>query len=439
MSYIDVFNEFLSPHVVASLFMTFITPTPVISAHPDANSFSKSATHLPNLNGIRFIAAFLVLIHHIEQVKWMMKVPNVYPFYLIKNSGKLGVGMFFVLSGFLITYLLLREREYSGTVSVPNFYARRVLRIWPLYLLIVLLSTFVFPQFPSLFDYRSADPSLGAYLVPRLTLLLLVMPNMAIDFFGTSYLCSPAWSIGVEEQFYILWPHIMRTKKWSKKIRAIVFYGLGIAAIVGICALWYLQVTPSTEAKPVWSILLVVLGQFRISLMLIGAAGATLLYYRHSFTQWLFSPITQLVGYSVMLAMWLTGFQAPGCNLEVYGLFFALLIINVAGNPNTLVRLDNWVFESLGRISYGIYLYHIPIIVVLINLLELIVPANSGIKFNSLLYTSSISLTILVSYLSYKYFETPFLRLKDSQFAADKTALVNTLPIESPVNTLSEN
>ena len=329
--------------------------------------------------------------------------------------------MFFVLSGFLITYLLLRERERHDTINVRNFYARRILRIWPLYMLIILLTSFVFSQIPALFDYGSANPTFDKYFVPRLTLFLVVLPNLAIDFFGTSYLCSPAWSIGVEEQFYILWPHIMRTKSRVKKAKAILLYALGIVVVVGVCAFVYQQLTPPSEARSIWSVILVLMGQFRISLMLIGAAGATLLFYRHSFMiRWLFAPWVQLLGYAIMLTMWLTGFQVPGFNLETYGLFFGLLIINVAGNPKTLVRLDNGVMEELGRISYGTYLYHIPIIVALVNLLPHVIPTNSGVLFHVVLYTLSIGLTILISFLSYNYFETPFLRLKDRQFSVSR-------------------
>lgn len=377
--------------------------------------------YLPNLNGIRCIAAFLVMIHHIEQVKWMMNVPNHYSFYLFKNSGKLGVGMFFVLSGFLITYLLLRERDGSGTVNIRSFYARRVLRIWPLYFLIVLGSTFVAPAFPSLFGYRSEPPMSANYFAPRVALFMLVLPNLAIDFFNSAYLCSPAWSIGVEEQFYILWPHVMRTRNWFQKNKVIVLYGLGIVVMVGLCSFGYHLLIPPAEAKPVWSIIIVFMGQFRISLMLFGAAGATLLYYHHPFLmEWLFKSWVQVVGYTILLTMWLTGVQVPGCNLEVYGLFFGLLIFNVAGNPNTLVRLDNVLMDSLGRISYGLYLYHIPIVVVSINLLRHVLPNPFGILYNTVLYGLSIGGTILISYVSYHYFERPFLQLKDRRFAPEQ-------------------
>src|ERR1700741_1236659 len=98
----------------------------------------KQKIYFPNLNGLRFIAAFLVIIHHIEQIKSILHLPN----YLgripcISKIGKFGVVLFFVLSGFLITYLLLTEENTFKKISVRQFYMRRILRIWPLYFLIV--------------------------------------------------------------------------------------------------------------------------------------------------------------------------------------------------------------------------------------------------------------------------------------------------------------
>ena len=88
--------------------------------------------YFPNLNGLRFIAAFMVIVHHVEQFKSLFGLENVFhesPF--ISIVGKLGVVLFFVLSGFLITYLLLVEEEVTGTISIKSFYIRRFLRIWP--------------------------------------------------------------------------------------------------------------------------------------------------------------------------------------------------------------------------------------------------------------------------------------------------------------------
>jgi len=89
--------------------------------------------HFPNLNGLRFLAALLVIIHHIEQLRSILGLPNHWNNVSILRFGDEGVTLFFVLSGFLITYLLLAEREKFGHLAIGKFYFRRVLRIWPLY------------------------------------------------------------------------------------------------------------------------------------------------------------------------------------------------------------------------------------------------------------------------------------------------------------------
>lgn len=103
-----------------------------------------------NLNSIRFIAASLVIVHHIEQLKFLNGLDNFSGKSIIFLFGKLGVNIFFVLSGFLITSLLLIEKEKFQKVDIGKFYMRRVLRIWPLYFLIVLTSVFVIPEITSL-------------------------------------------------------------------------------------------------------------------------------------------------------------------------------------------------------------------------------------------------------------------------------------------------
>ena len=115
---------------------------------------SKSTIHFPNLNGLRFIAAFLVFIHHSEQIKGVFGMPNYWKSIpAIFEIGKLGVHLFFVLSGFLITYLLFTEIDLASKINLKNFYVRRILRIWPLYFLLVFLGLAAFPNF-DIFSFR---------------------------------------------------------------------------------------------------------------------------------------------------------------------------------------------------------------------------------------------------------------------------------------------
>ena len=106
----------------------------------------KKSIHFPNLTGLRFIAALVVLIHHVEQYRSIYGKTNYWNNSTIRLLGEEGVTLFFVLSGFLITYLLLAEKANVGTILIKQFYVRRILRIWPLYFLVVVLGFFILPK-----------------------------------------------------------------------------------------------------------------------------------------------------------------------------------------------------------------------------------------------------------------------------------------------------
>ncbi|WP_339661482.1 acyltransferase [Croceibacter atlanticus] len=169
--------------------------------------------YFPNLNGLRFIAALLVIIHHIEQFKKIFGLENIYdqvPF--VQIIGKLGVVLFFVLSGFLITYLLLIEEEVTSKIDVKKFYLRRLLRIWPLYYLIVVISFFVLPYISFLEVAPYTKQLFTSYNI-KLLLFLFFLPNLALVLFSLVPFASQSWSVGVEEQFYLLWPLLMKNSK----------------------------------------------------------------------------------------------------------------------------------------------------------------------------------------------------------------------------------
>jgi len=141
--------------------------------------------HFKGLNTLRAIAALVVVLGHIELVKVQQAIP-----YLIDQSkfdlpdGHIGVVLFFVLSGFLITYLLLKEKETTGGISFKKFYMRRILRIWPLYYLILLLSYLFF----------EADYPLSSILLTG-----SIFPNVAHSLNMVWPTSPQIWSIGVEE------------------------------------------------------------------------------------------------------------------------------------------------------------------------------------------------------------------------------------------------
>jgi peptidoglycan/LPS O-acetylase OafA/YrhL len=360
----------------------------------------------PNLNGIRFIAAFLVILHHIEQYKFIFGdlygTPHRWHWDFFRQVGPLGVFLFFVLSGFLITYLLLVERDRTGTIGVRNFYLRRVLRIWPLYYFIVALGLFVLPQIP-FFDVPGETDFVYQDFGVKLLLFLLILPNVATGVYPHIPYLSQSWSIGVEEQFYYFWPWVVRG------VRQYL-----LPAMIGLFFLFFLGrgavkvLLPDTGG---WVWLQAFVGSLRISCMMLGALGAYLIYYHADsrLLRGLFARPVQVALWALIVGMIATGVFVPGINQEVYSLVFALLIINLAANPATIVQLTHPILEFLGKISYGLYMYHTIGVVVAIKGARYLGPGHH----DWVIYPVAIGLSVAMATASYYGVEKPILKLKE--------------------------
>ena len=113
--------------------------------------------YFPGLNALRFFAAYFVLLHHGETIRAKFGMPNFEAYSFFRN-GMIAVSFFFVLSGFLITYLLLDEIQRTHDVSIKKFYIRRVLRIWPLYYLLIFIGLAIVPLFLNMIHYDYKIP-----------------------------------------------------------------------------------------------------------------------------------------------------------------------------------------------------------------------------------------------------------------------------------------
>jgi peptidoglycan/LPS O-acetylase OafA/YrhL len=372
------------------------------------------AVYFPNLNGVRFIAAFSVLIHHTEQIKFLMGIDNIYANHFIKNLGKLGVGLFFVLSGFLITFLLLSEKNRRGDISTKDFYIRRVLRIWPLYFIIVLLGFFVFPAIPIFNEPLRNQYYFDADFFKRLPFFLLFLPNIGFVFYRAPYLCSQTWSVGVEEQFYAIWPWIIKSKNPVKTFFKLLLIFL---ILLGIGWLYVFRISdlPEISKQKIEDGCELFFSQFRILTMVIGGIGAYLIFSKkENILTFLFRKDVQIMVYSVLILMLGTGFHFPGLNMEFYGIFFCFFILNVSQNSKSIIYLEQKLIHYLGKISYGLYIYHPAIIVLCVNSIHYFLGKNiNNTTFNIILYPTVLLLTILVCDLSFRFIETPLLKLKD--------------------------
>ena len=344
--------------------------------------------HLPGLNGIRAIAALAVIFSHIGlslDEFGLKKLEDI-------DLAGYGVTIFFSLSGFLITYLLLIEKERFEYINVKQFYIRRILRIWPLYYfyLFITVATVL------VYHLQPIGGNLWYYIF---------FSANAPFIFGTAIpLLGHFWSLGVEEQFYLFWPWVVN--KTSRLFRVIVIFILFIIMLK--VAAWVLF--KKTGIVIPYQVIHVT----RFHCMAIGALGAILFHRRHKlFLDISYSIIAQVVSWLFVASLAFSLFQGGSLiKHEAVAIIAVVLIVNVAGNSKSLIKLNGWIPDYLGRISFGLYVYH-PLIIFLTakalgRYLEQIEPVTRAI----IVYPLLLTLTVVVAGISYRFFEKRFLVLK---------------------------
>ncbi|MCC6253025.1 MAG: acyltransferase [Bacteroidia bacterium] len=343
--------------------------------------------YFPHLNTLRFFAALLVFVHHVEMYKKLFSLNNFFDNSTIQLMGKIGVTLFFVLSGFLITYLLIAEEKEHGFISIKAFYIRRIKRIWPLYFLLIILAFFVLPQI----SWMNLPGHNNEHFYTKLAFFVLMMPNVIHALGAGVAYATPAWSIGVEEQFYLIWPWLMRyvRNKMNIVLGVILFY-----LVVKYTLAWNTDVEFINQLNKIWNL-------FPIDNMAVGGFFAIAFHYHYSgiiaFVQnkWL-----QIAVWITTISLIISGKSLGFFHYQIYAVLFGLIIFNLALNKNSIVQFRSDIIEYLGRISYGIYMYHSITIVVCIKLLM-----HFAIFNQVLLYLLSLLMTIGVSALSYEFFE----------------------------------
>lgn len=362
--------------------------------------------HFPGLNGLRFVAALAVIVTHVELLKGQLGHANSWQNPAIQGAGVLGVYLFFVLSGFLITYLLLTEKQVVGRIGIKKFYIRRICRIWPLYYLLTFAAFFLLPRITFLHV-----PSWQAHLQNGFTVKLLLfigmLPNLANAMYPAVPHASQTWSIGVEEQFYLFWPWLLSYSR--NTLRAMIVVSLGILAIKAIVLL-LLATYP--DSRPLF-VLKEFVAMSKLECMSIGGMSAWALYHKRSAVlNAVYARGTQLAAFALipLLIFFTPDFLENGSHI-LYSVCFAVIILNVATNERSLLRLNGRVIDYLGRISYGLYMYHVVAVVFVLKVVAMTI-APSGLLFNLLVYSGAVALTVAVAALSYHFFERPFLELK---------------------------
>ena len=364
--------------------------------------------YFPILDALRFLACMCVFMAHSVTFFNFSGIRLSFPLFM-EDAGYFGVVFFYTLSGFLITYLLLKEKENSGTIAVMDFYVRRALRIWPLYYAIILLSFFVFP------NLLRGHPvqGIGDWPVPFL-LYLLMLPNLAM--FGGYYLatCYHTYTIGFEEQFYLFWPLFVRKAGGRAGYVLAVLFALPWALDLLRVRLMPGGLPISLNGANLGRGVLIFISLSNIPAFIAGAAAAWLyLKSGRKFRAIAGNRIWRLaLAGAVLFLMCCTVPEGPGY-VNGVSVIFALLILNLAWSEGG----GGWIGAVLvrgGRISYGIYIYHVAVFIAVsigMKRAHVVFPGRPMLTY--LLYVlASLILLLLVSAVSYRYFEQYFLRKK---------------------------
>lgn len=387
--------------------------------------------YFKNLDGLRFIAAFAVIIGHTQSLIYQKGVRVFSPF--ANKLANFGVDFFFVLSGFLISYLLMREIDKTGKINIRFFYYRRFLRIWPIYFGYGLLALAVGKFFIDWFNY--APEYSHAYTFKDFMYNVFFLGTFSINFQAflglhrpvSSLMVGHFWSLGIEEQFYLLWApcmYLFRKYTWGL---ILLFTAIG----------WYFN-TISLEKVSQYT-------EFHINFTVnrffhfgIGAALAWLVRYfpyvemnnillkkiqQHTpSVLCLIKPMYVLQIPIIICQLWFLWAVSNYLFGDVYFLkervfngWVSVGIILVAimeYSVLSMLMLENKAFKYLGKISFGIYIYHLLSVHLADKILEW--SGITVIDLNYAIYLVLISTTFAIgaAIVSFEYFEKYFLNLK---------------------------
>lgn len=328
----------------------------------------------PSVQSLRGISILFVLLYHY--------------FHNPNQGGALGVGLFFCISGYLITTILLREFHKNGRIDFKRFYIRRARRLLPLAYLVIFLNFLVWFSLNS-FEYVLMDIR---HLALSSIYSLFYVGNL-FGYFGGSYTALseplvPFWSLGVEEQFYVFWPLLLLIiiSKFRQKYIYLLVIGLIFASI-------FFHSFAQMAGKTVWT--------FPITYFDILFSGC-LVALLESKANFVIKPkllgAIRLIGIFAALLIMSTGILPTDLFGQGYTLNFIMeLTIFLALYKSQLIAKSRFL-KAMGDMSYSLYCIHYPVLTL----------GNSLLSDSSLRLPIVISLTFLLAFLSHKYYERLF-------------------------------
>lgn len=349
--------------------------------------------HIKAFDGMRGIAILFVMIFHLP-----FSIPEITD---LSRGGFLGVDIFFVLSGFLITSILLKEQSKTGKISLKNFFLRRSLRLLPAYW-IFLIAVYLLGNYIG----QNSDDIETLYGNYNFVAAFFYFTNWHWLIIGKAPIgLGHTWSLAIEEQFYILWSLILFLAFREGKSRSLIFFGT-LSLIIFLILLRTFRVLNGTDYAVIYFTT-----DSRMDSLLIGALFSMMFMWK------IFAPrfyksffFKFLVVFAGCVAFWVIFLGNSGGDffiwkLPIFSTSIGLIVLWLATQKKSLIHsfLENKLLCWIGQISYGLYLWHLITIEI----------SNKFFPPSITLVITAISLAFLISVISYYLIEMPFLKMKN--------------------------
>ena len=297
---------------------------------------------------LRFVFALAIVVHHIEQYRASCGFVNYWENATIISFGKTSIIFFFVLSGYLVTNSFLRQ----ATFDIKKFYKRRLLRIAPLYYILVCCSIFIFPNI----NLLNNAPSLAD--TTQNLLYFLFLPNIVLAAFPANPFLAHTWFVGTTEQYHFL---SALCYKYSKSRQTYAFLLMALVAIYWAFGLYVKIFAQESFLYIFWH-------YFNIDCLAIGAIFA-LLPKEGKWISLLKTKCVFIVSTLIFIFLLISGIVIPFVYNQLLALCFGIFIYNIMQHDISFASA-NRVVHFLGKISYSIYMIHPIVIICTINLLQ---------------------------------------------------------------------
>jgi peptidoglycan/LPS O-acetylase OafA/YrhL len=360
----------------------------------------------PWLDGLRGIAISAVFVNHLQFLIYQGR-----PLFgwLFLPFGMLGVDVFFVLSGFLITTLLLEEQQNTDRISLKKFYTRRALRLLPA-LIVLLVCMVVYSKL-----FLSAQEANSTALLSGIALVYCT--NWFFAFGVNSDLLGHLWSLAVEEQFYLIWPFVLSLILQTRLAKRSTFlFMLGL--IVLVCFHRVLLVSTSSPARVYFG------SDTRADSLLIGCIVAMVVSWR-LLPRWSLRGLKWAGALSILVIaayvadLFNLGRTLYSTGFTVFAIAVGIFILQVMIEPSRLVSILEWPgLVWLGKLSYSLYLWHFFTIGITV-----LFPMPNAVRV-----ALSILISLAVASASYYLIERPFLKLKSRYANTAEVCSVDAKP-----------